>query len=175
MIVKSADISRDERFRWWLRRDWNAWYAPHRRVAFVMLNPSTADAVFDDATIRRVTRFAQRWGYTGMVVVNLYPYRTKTPSLLVQWAMHEPHHDLTAHLVRNRQVVVREAQSADLIVAAWGAGAWDADHVAEYVRAIDRPLYCPGLTSDGSPKHPLARGKRFVPADIEPEPYWTPP
>jgi hypothetical protein len=41
---------------------WRRWAeGPH--VLFVMLNPSTADAVTDDATIRKCIGYAKRWGY----------------------------------------------------------------------------------------------------------------
>lgn len=168
-MIGDAGLSPDNRFRWWLTREWDR---RERRVCFVMLNPSTADSRVDDATIRRIVRFAQRWGYGGLIVVNLYPFRTKTPSLLVKWAMYEP--NFVAHVNHNRQVVVERSRRADLIVAAWGNGAWQRDHVVDYVRAIDRPLYCLGVTADGSPKHPLARGRASIPKTFVPTPFWTP-
>ncbi len=42
-------------------------------VAFVMLNPSTADAKDDDPTIRRCMGFAETWYYGRLEVVNLVP------------------------------------------------------------------------------------------------------
>ena len=44
-------------------------------VAFVLLNPSTADEEGDDPTIRRCIGFAQRHGFGGLEAVNLYAYR----------------------------------------------------------------------------------------------------
>ncbi len=47
-----------------------------------MLNPSTADASVDDPTIRRCMGFSRRLGYQGMVVVNLFAWRSPKPSEL---------------------------------------------------------------------------------------------
>jgi hypothetical protein len=40
-------------------------------ITFVLLNPSTADAVQLDPTLRRCVGFAKREGYGGMVILNL--------------------------------------------------------------------------------------------------------
>src|SRR5712664_2208515 len=78
-IVRSAGFSCCGLYRYWLRRHWDAELPP---VCFVMLNPSTADAERDDPTIRRCCGFSRRWGYGGIVVVNLYAFRTSDPCCL---------------------------------------------------------------------------------------------
>jgi SagB-type dehydrogenase family enzyme len=57
-------------FRYRLGRRW----AEGPTVGFVLLNPSTPDAEVDDQTVRRCIRFAQRDGYGGLEVVNLFAY-----------------------------------------------------------------------------------------------------
>jgi hypothetical protein len=42
--------------------------APERRIAFLMLNPSKADALRDDPTIQRCVGFATRWGGAGLLL-----------------------------------------------------------------------------------------------------------
>src|ERR1035438_9318557 len=44
-----------------------------KTVCWIMLNPSTADAVTDDPTVRKVIGFSQCWGFSKAVVVNLIP------------------------------------------------------------------------------------------------------
>ena len=39
-----------------------------RPVTFIMLNPSTADAVNDDPTIRKCRSYASKWGFPGLIV-----------------------------------------------------------------------------------------------------------
>jgi len=53
------------------------------RLVWVMLNPSTADAVCDDPTIRRCILIAQAHGYAGMRVLNLFAWRATNPRDLV--------------------------------------------------------------------------------------------
>ena len=57
--VKDATFSPCERYRYTLRRQWDA-SKPY--VLFVMLNPSTADATQNDPTIRRCIGFAKSVG-----------------------------------------------------------------------------------------------------------------
>ena len=57
------------------------------RVLYVMLNPSTATAETDDATIRKCKGFARRWGFRELEVVNLFSFRATKPKDL--WASAE--------------------------------------------------------------------------------------
>src|SRR5574338_704488 len=76
MLDRSANISECGTYRYRLDRD----YAPvgrsfGPRVAFIMVNPSTADAEQDDATIRKCLGFAHRNGFYRLTVGNLFAYR----------------------------------------------------------------------------------------------------
>ena len=59
-----AFISEDGRYRYAL---WRHMLIPQnaRRLVFCMLNPSTADALKNDPSIRRLMGFALRWGFGG--------------------------------------------------------------------------------------------------------------
>src|SRR5207237_5457574 len=70
--LSGASFSRDRRYRY---RLWRRWDAARPVVAFVMVNPSTADAGRDDPTIRRCIGFARSWGYGRLEVVDLFAYR----------------------------------------------------------------------------------------------------
>ncbi len=63
---------------------WREWNSSSKTVSFIMLNPSRADAEINDPTITRCINFAQAWNYDRLEVVNLFAYRTSSPSKLKQ-------------------------------------------------------------------------------------------
>ncbi len=75
----TADLSDDGVYRYRLTRQWD-----HTKpsMVFAMLNPSTADADADDATIRKCRKLAKREDCGGIVVVNLFAYRATKPKQL---------------------------------------------------------------------------------------------
>lgn len=145
--MSHALLSPCRAYRYTLRRAWGG--GP--RLLFVMLNPSTADALADDPTIRKCMRIARLNCCDGIDVVNLFAYRATDPRML---AMAQdpvgPDNDYwigMAALRRNTRAVI----------AAWGANA-AARIRGEYVRdnlLRGIPLLCLGCTKDGSPRHPL--------------------
>ena len=172
-----ASLSPDGQYRWTLTRYWNA--GPP--ICWVMLNPSTADAESDDPTIRTVTRFSKAWGSGSLSVVNLYPYRATDPARCRRWAdwgHNGPDWYARDALHKNAEIVGAAARHAQMTILAWGAAPW-AYEWAEYVldghlEAGTLPLptlYCLSRNKDGSPKHPLARGRNRVPTDQEPIPW----
>jgi hypothetical protein len=124
-------------------------YTSKGTAAFLMLNPSTADATLDDPTIRRCRGFADSWDCNGIVVVNIYGLRSTDPSAL--WKHPDPVGPENDYYIRQ---VARECGA---VVCAWGVNAKPeriAD-VVKLVRATGAELYCLGVTKDGHPKHPL--------------------
>lgn len=114
-----------------------------------MLNPSTADGNRDDPTIRRCIYFSKREGFGRLEVVNLYAYRTPSPTELV--LIGDPVGSGNDYKIEGALL------RASLVVAAWGNHA-DPARVHEVANLIDRsgkPVKCLGLTKLGNPKHPL--------------------
>ncbi len=144
------------RYRYSLTRWWEP--EPGRepaRVAWIMLNPSTANASIDDPTIRRVRAFSRDWGYNTVEVVNLFAYRTPSPEHL--W---ERTCDIEGS--QNRDYLRAAILSADRVVAAWGAA--ENDRVTQAIVGLKAALasapparrpWCLGTTANGGPKHPL--------------------
>ncbi|WP_018261576.1 DUF1643 domain-containing protein [Methylobacterium sp. WSM2598] len=167
-IARSATLSRCGAYRFTLTRTW----AEGAYVCFVGLNPSTADHRVDDPAVRRWIHFARAWGYGGFTAVNLYPFRSPSPAECRAWSRwQENGPDWYARDViqENLSTIVREAKAAARVVACWGAGTWDpmwTDHVVEEITTGEAPwpdLHCFGTTADGSPIHPVARGRCRVP------------
>lgn len=128
-------------------------------LCWVMLNPSTADELADDPTIRKVKGFTKRWGYREARVVNLFANRATKPALL--WARLAMNMEVVGSM--NDDAIATEAARADAIVCAWGRLPLQAikrrDEVLEKLWATEHQrLFCVGRNADGSPAHPL-----FVP------------
>ena len=122
---------------------------PEPRLAFIMLNPSTADERLDDATIRRCLGYARTWGYSRVDVGNLYGYRSSSPALL-KMAGFPVGEENDRHLVEI-------AKEAHCIVVAWGAHAEPARaaHVLRLLQGLHGTVYALGFTKEGAPLHPL--------------------
>lgn len=125
-----------------------------------MLNPSTADATADDPTIRRGAGFARAWGFGGIVVANLFAFRSTSPSALrICSDPVGPENDHYLETLRER---------VDSIVAAWGRHGslfGRSMHVRELLEAGGQ-LSVLRLNSGGEPAHPL-----YLPAALRPVPW----
>lgn len=142
----SAVISHCGRFRYTLDRSVSV--LGKGLVLWVMLNPSTADALLNDPTIVRVIRFSERLGFARAAVVNLFALRATDPRhLRLAGDPVGPEND--AH-------IQRMASEADLIILGYGADPIATERAAQ-VRALlaGHKLFCLGKTKDGAPRHPL--------------------
>lgn len=156
---RGADVSECGRYRYRLWRRWGDGPV----LTFVMLNPSIADGLLDDPTIRRCVSFAARDGFEGIEVVNLFAWRATVPSDLV--GVEYPIGD------RNLTVIGEVIDAADALLVAWGSIAVDVleqrrrkwgprpfDPRLTFVELVGDAVVAPqclGLTKDGHPRHPL--------------------
>lgn len=123
-----------------------------------MLNPSTADAVRDDPTIRRCIAFARAWGYERLTVTNLFAFRTPSPRVLRR--------EQDPVGPENDGYLTRAATEADRTVCAWGVHGALRNREAEVLSLLQqRRLEHLGLTRAGHPRHPLyvAGATRLLP------------
>lgn len=158
-VKPDAGLSPDGTYRYWLSRTWSE----KPDVAWIMLNPSTADAAVDDATIRRCQGFARSWGYGGIIVVSLFALRATSPKALQ--AHPDPVGPANDDVLRR----VFETTASGIIVAAWGTHGKlrNRDAVAVGIAGQqERSLHCLALTKHGKPQHPL-----YVPGDTQPMIY----
>ncbi len=136
---------------------WREWDPGGSRIAFVMLNPSTADAASDDPTIRRCIGLACRWGYGALAVVNLFAYRATYPRELLK--AHDPVGP------ENDRYILEIADRGDAALLAWGNHGTLLGRNREVIRLLSgcERLYRLALTRAGQPRHPL-----YVPNAIRP-------
>lgn len=188
-IVRAADI--EPPYRWTMTRAWGA--GP--KIVWVPFNPSDADGQRDDPTTQRMMGFSYRWGFGSMVVANVYPFIASKPTDLHAWRRTFDHktHEANgmplwdtgldrgswAAFLHNQRVISRLLDEETTLVAAWGLGPNpdDLEHFLlgitmaveddEHGRVgVDPAWHCLGTTADGSPIHPLARGRNRVPDDM---------
>lgn len=142
-IDRGAVVSRCQQYRYQLTRSWNEKLPS---VAFVGLNPSTADAHIDDPTVRRCVGFARDWGFGTLILVNLFALRSTDPFRL--YAAAEPigpENDCWLRLA---------GENVEVVVAAWGVHGNLQGRGREVRRLLPR-LMCLGRTREGHPRHPL--------------------
>jgi hypothetical protein len=146
-MTGTAWISADGLYRYALYRVWGS----GGRMAWIMLNPSTADAETDDRTIRRCIGFAEREGCGSIEVVNLYALRATKPVHLLDHPDPEGPDNPTAW------AKVLYDPTPEFIIAAWGTVAVTPDLPDS--RALRGycagPMLCLGTTAGGAPRHPL--------------------
>jgi hypothetical protein len=133
-----------------------SWIGTGGQVNFVMLNPSTADDLVDDPTIRKCVGFAKRWGYSRMVVTNLFAYRATEPRDLQSLLGNSETWDIAKGGPENERVVINNALESDLVCCAWGEHGrilWQADALIRRL-ATEFDLWCIGITAAGKPLHP---------------------
>ncbi len=143
----TAVYSDCEAYRYSLTR---VWQPEGRRVAFIMLNPSTATEVQNDPTIERCEQRARRLGFGGFEVVNIFALRATDPRAMR--ATSDPEG------ADNGFFIEKAATDADMVIAAWGVHGAHRDQGPQMVTLLHtkgHALHHLGLTKHGHPRHPL--------------------
>jgi len=138
-----AEFSDCRKYRYAL---WRIWDRTKPLVMFVGLNPSTANEVDADPTIRSVGRIAKHNGYGGFYMMNCFPYVSTDPEQLRDFG----------NTATNDHWLYKVAAMSKDVVFAWGSFA--------VVRELGRDIEMTGMfpnakalfiNKNGSPKHPL--------------------
>jgi len=157
--VGPAVLSLDRKYRYTLTRVWDV---GKPQLAYIGLNPSTADEATLDPTLRRCLDFANSWGYGSFTMLNLFAFRATNP--LDMKAAYDPVGP------DNDAYILTVATGVQTVVACWGAhGGWlgrDTE-VRKMLKDMDIKLHYLKLTKDGRPNHPL-----FLPKTLTPQ-EWT--
>ena len=155
--ISGAEFSECRKYRYALWRIWNEGLP---LIMFIGLNPSTANEVENDATIRRVISFAKVWNYGGVYMMNCFPYISTNPDdLIVNDDNEENDHWLS---------IVNAF--CETVVFAWGN--------FPIVRLKERDKQLAGMfpnakclvkNKNGSPKHPLyvAKNTKLINYEME--------
>ena len=162
-IQNKALFSTDGKYRYTLFRQWDCFR--NGTCIFIGLNPSTADEKTDDPTIRRCVYFAKKFGYSAMIMLNIFALRSTDPKNLKKDA--DPIGPQNNVFIRD-YCCTKYAQQQFGIIAAWGNHGTllnRGDKVIQTFTSEGVKVDCFGLTKDKQPKHPL-----YLKKDVEVKP-----
>ncbi len=147
LTPSGAIFSTDMVYRYELHRVWDN---TKGMLMYIGLNASTADATKNDPTVERCVGRAQRYGYGGMFMSNLFALRSTDPQGL---------HNIDDPVgPENDDHILAMAQKSDRIVCCWGElGIYKNrdQQVIDLLQDQGYGLFCLGVSRAGHPKHPL--------------------
>jgi len=146
-MIKNAVFSADRKYRYRLDR---RWAEDNKILCFCMLNASDADEERNDPTVRRCIGFAEAWGYSGIVIVNMDALVSMNPKLLLT--------DPDPIGPENDTYIADAAMFSTKVIAGWGNyGACLPGRAAHVLEILDnlKEVYCFSQTKLGQPRHPL--------------------
>ena len=155
-ISSYAIFSEDERHRYVLDRHFLHGVG---NITFIMLNPSTADEMKDDPTVRRCIGLAQREFMARCFIRNIYAYRATDPHDL--WAAQKALGSLYVQGPDNRLAITDAIERSHKVITAWGNHAIAPAWLYELMMKRPDSVYHLGLTQQQQPRHPL-----YVPKDV---------
>lgn len=154
-MKNTATFSPCRKYRYTLWRCWkNLFSQDSEYIMFIGLNPSTADEIINDNTIRRCIGYAKDWGYTGLCMMNIFAFRATQPKNMRM--VEDPIGP------DNDRELINMAKLCNMVVAAWGN---DGKYMnrGKQVRAMIPDLHYLRLTAGGFPAHPLYLPKKLKP------------
>jgi len=135
-----------EKYRYSLTRRWS----DGAKVAFIMLNPSTATEVQNDPTVERCERRARSLGFGAFRVTNIFAWRDTDPR-----NMRRADDPIGPD---NDTAILDACNWADTVICAWGTHGQHLNRgpqVEKMLRQSHSDLFHLGLSKAGHPKHPL--------------------
>jgi hypothetical protein len=129
-----------------------------KRIAWIGLNPSTADEVTLDQTLAAVCRYSRKWGFSEVVMLNLFAFRATDPRDLKR-AMDPIGPDNNKHLLV-------EVRNVDRIIACWGDQGRFLARDREVSDLLGISFECLLRNRTGAPHHPL-----YLKSRIKPKPF----
>lgn len=150
-----AIFSRCQRYRYLL---WRTWEPGSPFVTIIGLNPSRADASYNDPTIRRCQQFAVDWGFGGVYVVNLFAYRSPYPEKLRKY--YQPVGP------ENDWYIQQAIRDAGRTLVAWGNDGHWRRRDRKVLSWVHEP-WCLKQNKTGQPAHPLYQpaSAKMIPFD----------
>jgi hypothetical protein len=132
--------------------------ASAKRIAWIGLNPSTADEVTLDRTLSAVCRYSRKWGFTEVVMLNLFAFRATDPRDLKRAT--DPIGP------ENDKHLLAEVCNADRVIACWGDHGRFLERDRQVSNLLGVSFECLRRNRTGTPHHPL-----YLKSRIKPKPF----
>ena len=142
-------------------------------LVFIGVNPSRATPEKLDATLTRSRKFALNLGYSGWVMINLYPQRATLPANI--------HKRRNKELIYQNQVIIQHLlhnEACKTFCAAWGdlieSRAFLKTNLLELARMIPSDkewIRLGSLTRKNHPRHPSRLSYNTSPVEFDLENY----
>lgn len=126
---------------------WRVWDNQKPIIGQIGLNPSTAGADKNDATIARSVVRAHKCGFGGLIQTNKYPHIATNPKDL----------DRLIGIEENDLYIRKMVELTQIQLCMWGSIINDIFRSQQVYKMLRNP-YCLGINPDGQPKHSLYIG-----------------
>lgn len=161
LIRRQADFSPCEKYRYYLEVIWD-YTKPN--LVMILLNPSVADQFKNDPTVERCQRRARLLGYGGLIVLNVFAWRSTDPAGL--YTCEDPIGEDNDKWIRN---VLYSPNPT--IVCGWGKHAemvqpGRSGTILAMIAEAGLKPHALGVNKDGSCAHPL-----YIGYDVRPFVY----
>lgn len=149
-------FSTDRNHRYTLIHRWDELLNPDHGIAWICLNPSTADEHQLDPTLRRIRDFSATWGYSFFIMLNLFAWRATQPA------------DMKAAAdpigTDNDKWIAHWSKKVDRVMLGWGEHGAHNGRDQQVLAYLDRSkTFCLERNASGQPKHPLYVAKKNKP------------
>jgi len=149
-------FSTDRLHRYTLIHRWDELLNPDHGIAWICLNPSTADEHQLDPTLRRIRDFSATWGYSFFVMLNAFAWRATDPA----------HMKASADPIGpdNDKWIKHWSDKVDRVMIGWGEHGAHLGRHEQVLALLDRrKTFCLERNASGQPKHPLYVAKKNRP------------
>lgn len=149
-------FSSDRRYRYTLIHRWDELLNPQNGIAWICLNPSTADENQLDPTLRRIRDFSATWGYSYFVMLNLFAWRATVPADMKRTS--DPVGPENDHWISHW------SQRVDRVMVGWGEHGAHQGRDQQVLAYLDpKKVFCLERNASTQPKHPLYVAKKTAP------------
>lgn len=150
-----AIFNEDRTHRYTLWRRFKPGAKLENMIAFICLNPSTADETKNDPTVTRCINRAKEYGYDGFIMLNAFSYRATDPNEMKAQGVN------ASGDPENMTAILWTAKRVGMTVCGWSNHCQFRNRSRDLRHMLIKhaiPAHHLSLNKTGEPKHPLYIG-----------------